>query len=104
MTAMTQIQDLLEKEKQITDKAASLLYQAIQDRMNNGTVNANIEKDIINAVSGFPAEKQTVILTKALVYLAMNGKGSASMNLKEREKKPAKKQSRSGIFNNDGWF
>ena len=53
MTAGTQIESLVEKKKEIYDKAANLLAEAIMERTNTSTVNMNTKKDILNIIKGF---------------------------------------------------
>ena len=72
MSAVTQIEDLFTKKNQIIDKAASLLAEAILDRIRTGNLTKNTQKDIMNAIRGFNEEEQVDILSRAIIYVGMN--------------------------------
>lgn len=72
MSAITQIEDLVSKKKQINERTASLLTEAVIDRMKSGNLTRATEKDIKNAIRGFSEEEQVDILIRALVMLGMN--------------------------------
>ena len=72
MSAITQIEDLVSKKKQIIERASSLLAEAILDRIRTGNITRNTEKDIKNAIRSFSAEEQTEILSRAIVIVGMN--------------------------------
>lgn len=72
MSAITKIEDLITKKKQINDRAAALLSEAILDRIRSGNLTRNSEKDIKNALRDFSAEEKEEILTKAIIYVGMN--------------------------------
>lgn len=80
MSAITQIDDLVSKKKQIIDRAASLLAEAILDRVRSGNLTRNTEKDIKNAIKNFSAEEQAEILSKAIIYVGMNSNGKRNSN------------------------
>ena len=72
MSAITQIDDLVSKKKQIIERAASLLAEAILDRIRTGNLTRNTEKDIKNAIKNFSSEEQTEILSRAIIFVGMN--------------------------------
>ena len=72
MSAITKIEELITKKKQINDRAASLLSEAILDRIRSGNLTRNSEKDIKNSLREFSLEEREEILTKALIYVGMN--------------------------------
>ena len=72
MSAVTKIDDLITKKKQIIERAASLLAEAILDRIKSGNLTRNTEKDIKNAIKNFSSEEQVEILSKAIVIVGMN--------------------------------
>ena len=78
MSASTQIDELVSKKRQIIERAASLLSEAILDRIRTGNLTRNTEKDIKNSLRNFSLDEQTEILTKALVLVGMNGNKSTS--------------------------
>lgn len=75
MSAVTQIDDLVSKKRQIIERAASLLAEAILDRVRSGNLTRNTEKDIKNAIKSFSTEEQAEILSKAIIYVGMNSNG-----------------------------
>ena len=72
MSAITQIEDLVSKKRQIIERAASLLSEAILDRIRTGNLTRNTERDIKNAIKNFSPEEQVEILSKAIVFVGMN--------------------------------
>ena len=78
MSASTQIDDLVAKKKQILERTASLLAEAILDRIRTGNLTRNTEKDIKMAIRNFTAEEQADILSKALVLVGMNNTRNTS--------------------------
>ena len=72
MSAVTQIEDLVTKKNQIIERSASLLAEAILDRVRSGNLTRNTQKDIMNAIRSFSAEEQTEILSRAIIYVGMN--------------------------------
>ena len=102
MSAITQIEDLASKKNQIIDRVASLLSEAILDRIQSGTLNKNTQKDVMNAIRSFSAEEQAQILSRAIIYVGMNTNKNKS-NYDDDEyggrSNPGKKiKSRSDIF------
>ena len=97
MSANTQISDLLRKKNQIIDKVASLLSEAILDRIQNNTVGKTTETDIKNSIRGFSSEEQVEILTKAMVLVSMN-KTSKTDNDDNEYDRRKKIKNRSDIF------
>ena len=100
MSAVTQIDDLVSKKKQIIDRAASLLAEAILDRIRTGNLTRNTEKDIKNAIKSFTAEEQAEILSKAIIYVGMNNsKRSSNYDEDDDYRSNGKKvKSRSDLF------
>ena len=103
MSAITQIEDLVSKKKQIIDRAASLLAEAVLDRIRTGALSKNSERDIKNAIKSFSDEEQTEILTKAMIYIGMNISKNNSSNVDDdydyhRPKSGKKMKSRSDLF------
>lgn len=98
MSAITQIEDLFRKKGQIVEKAASLISEAILDRIQNGTITRTTEKDIKNAVQKFSSEEQIEILTRALVLVGMNINKTSRNFEDERPDSRKKVKSRSDIF------
>ena len=68
--ATIEIDDLLEKKEAITKKTSNILAEAVKDRMEHGNINANLNKDIKNAIDKFPKEEQIDILTNVILNLA----------------------------------
>ena len=104
-SAITQIEDLASKKKQINERAAALISEAILDRIRSGNLTRNSEKDIRNAIRQFSDEEQVEILTKALVLVGMNVKGARRVEVDDDDDNAyfntgsAKKiKSRSDIF------
>ncbi len=79
MSAITKIEDLVSKKRQIIERAASLLAEAVLDRIKTGNLTRNTEKDIKNAIKNFSQDEQTEILTKAIIIIGMNN-GSHNNN------------------------
>lgn len=101
LTANTQIDELVSKKKQIIERAASLLAEAILDRIKTGNLTRNAEKDVMNSIRNFSDEEQTQILTKAIILVGMNNtsKGSRKNNDDDYQFNHDKKiKSRSDIF------
>ena len=90
MTAGTQIESLVEKKKEIYDKAANLLAEAIIERTNTSTVNMNTKKDILNIIKGFNTDEQVEVLSTALIIIAMNGRFNTAPSNKTFKKKSGK--------------
>lgn len=80
MSANTQIEELISKKKQIIERAASLLAEAILDRIKTGNLTRNTEKDIKNSIRNFSEEEQVEILSKAIVLVGMNNNKSNRKN------------------------
>ena len=78
MTAGTQIESLVEKKKEIYDKAANLLAEAMMERTNTSTVNMNTKKDILNIIKGFTPDEQVEVRSTALISSAVNLRESFS--------------------------
>ena len=72
MSVNTQYDDLDRKEEQIDRRRASLLAEAILDRIQNGTISMNTETDIRNSIKKYDPNKQVNILIDALLFIAMN--------------------------------
>lgn len=72
MTAGTQIEALVEKKDQLIEKAASLLFEAVKDRMRQNQVKKSMSNDILNILKGFSEEEKNIILSKTIMYLASN--------------------------------
>ena len=68
--ATIEIDELLAKREAITKKTSNILAEAVKDRMEHGNINANLIKDIKNAIDKFPKEDQIDILTNVIVSLA----------------------------------
>ena len=102
MSAITKIDDLVSKKKQIIERAASLLAEAFLDRMRSGNVTKNSEKDITNAIKNFSNDEQVEILSKAIIYIGMNTSGSKSNynddNYDYNRRSGKKVKSRSDLF------
>ena len=100
MSAITQIDDLVSKKRQIIDRAASLLAEAILDRMHTGNLTKNTEKDIRNAIRSFSPEEQSDILSRALIYIGMNGTKNRNSNNNDGDdyRSDRKVKSRSDLF------
>lgn len=104
MSAITQIDDLISKKRQIIERAAALLAEAIMDRIKTENLTRNTEKDIKNAIKNFNNEEQVEILSKALVLVGMNSNKSNSGNYDDddfnmRPNSGKKVKARSDIFN-----
>ena len=80
MSAITQIDDLVSKKRQIIERAAALLSEAILDRMRTGNLTRNTEKDIKNAIKNFSTDEQAEILTRAMILVGMNSSKNNSRN------------------------
>ena len=78
VTAITQIEDLISKKRQIIERAASLLSEAILDRIKSGNLTKNTQKDVMNAIKSFSTEEQVEILSRAIIYVGMNTSKSNS--------------------------
>lgn len=102
MTAGTQIESLVEKKKEIYDKAANLLASAIMERSSTDRVAMNTKRDITNVIKGFTPEEQVEILTTALVILGMNGRFNMAPSNKnnKKTKKPSPSKTISSVFRN----
>ena len=74
MSAITQIEELINKKKQIIERAASLISEAIIDRIKSGNMSRATEKDIKNSIKNFSLEEQVEILSRAIVFVGMNNK------------------------------
>ena len=102
MSAVTQIEDLISKKKQIIERAAGLLAEAVLDRIKTGNLTRNSEKDIKNAIRNFSSEEQTEILSKAIVLIGMNNNSKNKSNYDDdndyRSNSGKKVKSRSDIF------
>ena len=98
MSAITQIEDLIRKKGQILEKTASLIAEAILDRIQSGTLSRNTEKDIKNAIQNFNKDEQVEILSKALVFVGMNNKTSRDSDDRRSEPNKKKIRERSDIF------
>ena len=98
MSARTQIEDLIRKKGQINERVASLIAEAILDRIQSGTLSRNTEKDITNTIKDFSADEQVEILTKALVLVGMNNKTSRNTENNRYGSSPKKIKNRSDIF------
>ena len=101
MSAITQIEDLVTKKRQIIERAASLLAEAILDRIRVGNITRATEKDVKNAIKSFSMEEQVEILTKASVIVGMNMSKSTSSYDDDDDYRPntgKKVKSRSDIF------
>jgi hypothetical protein len=101
MSANTQIDELVSKKKQIIERAASLLAEAILDRIKTGNLTRNTEKDVMNSIRNFSDEEQIQILSKAIILVGMNNtsKGSRKNNDDDYQFNTDKKiKSRSDIF------
>jgi hypothetical protein len=72
LTATTQIDELITKKRQINERAASLLSEAVLDRIKSGNLTRNSEKDIKNAIKNFSVDEQVEILAKAIILIGMN--------------------------------
>lgn len=68
--ATIEIDELLEKKEAITKKTSNILSEAVKDRIEHGNINANLNRDIKNAIDKFPKEDQIDILTNVIVNLA----------------------------------
>ena len=102
MSAITQIDDLVSKKKQIIERAASLLAEAILDRIRTGNLTRNTEKDIKNAIKSFSAEEQAEILARAIVMVGMNTSKNKSIYDDDTDYRPnsgKKVKNRSDLFN-----
>ena len=103
MSAITQIEDLVSKKKQIIERTSSLLAEAILDRIRTGTLTKNTEKDIKNAIRSFSDDEQAEILSKTIIYIGMNSFKKNSSNDDDYYPKTGKKvKSRSDIFGRYG--
>ena len=99
MSAVTKIDDLVTKRKQIIEKTASLLAEAILDRIKCGNLTRNSEKDIKNAIKAFTIEEQNEILVKTIIYVGMNNtKNHNSDDDDEFQFNGKKVNSRSDLF------
>jgi hypothetical protein len=102
MSAATQIEDLISKKKQIIERAAGLLAEAVLDRIKSGNLTRNSEKDIKNAIRNFSSEEQTEILSKAIILIGMNNNSKNKSGYDDDDDyrpNPGKKvKSRSDIF------
>lgn len=102
MSAITQIDDLVSKKKQIIERAASLLAEAILDRIRTGNLTRNTEKDIRNAIKSFSAEEQAEILSRAIIFVGMNMNKHSSNNYDDdngyRNNSGKKVKNRSDLF------
>lgn len=102
MSAVTQIEDLVSKKKQIIERAASLLSEAILDRIRTGNLTRNTQKDIMNAIRSFNEDEQIEILSRAIIYVGMNmGKNNTNSDDDDYFDRPnsgKKISSRSDIF------
>lgn len=102
MSAITKIEDLITKKKQINDRAASLLSEAVLDRMKSGNLTRNSEKDIKNALKDFSPEEKEEILVRTLVYIGMNAsvnKSNSSSDYDDDDYRSGRKvRSRSDLF------
>ena len=107
LSAITQIEDLVSKKRQIVERAASLLAEAILDRMRSGNLTRNTEKDIKNAIKNFSSDEQVEILSKAMVLVGMNNLTNTSRNDDDdygnyRHNSGKKVKNRSDIFGRYG--
>lgn len=103
LSAVTQIEELVSKKRQIIERAASLLAEAILDRIRTGNLTRNTEKDIKNAIKSFSNDEQVEILSKAIVIVGMNMSKTNSNNDDDdddyyRSNSGKKVKSRSDIF------
>ena len=78
MSISVRIDELLEKEKKIVEKAAALISDAVIGRIKERKVAMNMEKDIKNAIKGFSPEKQIDILAHAITLIGMNSGANIS--------------------------
>ena len=102
MSAVTQIDGLINKKNQIIERVASLLAEAILDRIRSGNLTRSTEKDIHNAIKSFSNEEQLEILSKAIVIVGMNmSKNTSNNNYDDDDDyrpNPKKVKNRSDLF------
>lgn len=102
MSAITQIEELINKKKQIIERAASLISEAIIDRIKSGNMNRATEKDIKNAIRNFSDEEQIEILSRAIVFIGMNTNKTSNHSDDDdnnyRSNSGKKSKSRSDLF------
>lgn len=104
MTANTQIEELISKKKQIIERTASLLTEAVIDRIKNGNLTRNTEKDVKNSIRDFNEEEQIEILSRAMVMVGMNINKGSGRSFEDDDNSyftsgtPKKVKSRSDIF------
>lgn len=84
MEAKTQISDLANKKVAILEKAANVVASAIIDRATSKGINGNNKQntltDVYNLIDDFSLEERQIILAKALVIVASNGKFGNNTN------------------------
>lgn len=78
MSAKMRIDELAGKIGQITDRAASLIFDAINTRIASGNTSAaSLDTDIRNMLVEMPKDVREDILIKTIVLMSMNGQTSA---------------------------
>lgn len=85
-TGRTRIEDLLSKQDQILERAASIVYDAVMDRMQRGKISESTRTDIDNLLTGFIPEQKTIILEKAMILLLSNMRGSTTNSRSTEER------------------
>ena len=78
-TATIEVEELIEKRKQINKKIASILTEAINTRISEGKLNMNISRDIHNVIKPLPESDQIEVLDLIIYNIAnqkMHGNGN----------------------------
>ena len=87
MTLMTKVDEFLTKEKDIHKRIGSLIADALIGRVQSKGIErggASTKKDIINAISKFPAESREEILIEALIAMATKSDSSSGVTTKSK--------------------
>lgn len=100
MSIITRIKsDIVETRKKMHEKTASLITEAILDRVQNGTISRNTEKEINTAIEDFSEKEQIAILVKVAVLVAMNAKSGRRNTNNDNRYEPRKNiKNRSDLF------
>lgn len=81
-SATIEVEELIEKRKQINKKIASVLTEAINTRISEGKVNQNICRDIQNIIKPLPESDQIEVLDLIIYNFANQKIHSASGSTK----------------------